>query len=100
MFASEGEYSPQALQVTGTAAELLAFAAGIRDAVHLVEMRQLAESMDPIPGRSRRERLPPQDRQGDGAAWGGFRWTLDEGAEVIAPDWDPTLCAAADSTAF
>ena len=26
----------------------------------------------------------------DGAAWGGFRWTLDEGAEVIAPDWDPT----------
>ena len=26
----------------------------------------------------------------DGAAWGGFRWPLDEGAEVIAPDWDPT----------
>ena len=26
----------------------------------------------------------------DGTAWGGFRWTLDEGAEVIAPDWDPT----------
>ena len=26
----------------------------------------------------------------DSAAWGGFRWTLDEGAEVIAPDWDPT----------
>ena len=53
-------------------------------------MRQLAESMDPIPGRSRRERLPPQDRQADGAARGGFRWTLDGGAEVVAPDWDPT----------
>ena len=26
----------------------------------------------------------------DGAAWGGFQWPLDEGAEVIAPDWDPT----------
>ena len=50
VFASEGKYSPNVLQVTGTAAELLAFAAGIRDAVHLVEMRQLAESMDPIPG--------------------------------------------------
>ena len=50
VFASEGELRPQALQITGTAAELLAFAAGIRDAVHLVEMRQLAESMDPIPG--------------------------------------------------
>lgn len=50
VFASEGEYSPHVLQVTGTAAELLAFAEGIRDAVRLVEMRQLAESMDPIPG--------------------------------------------------
>lgn len=50
VFASEGKYSPHVLQVTGTAAELLAFAAGIRDAVRLVEMRQLAESMDPIPG--------------------------------------------------
>lgn len=50
VFASEGELRPQALQITGTAAELLAFAAGIRDAVHLVEMRQLAESMEPIPG--------------------------------------------------
>ena len=50
VFASEGKYSPQVLQVTGTAAELLAFAEGIRDAVRLVEMRQLAESMDPIPG--------------------------------------------------
>ena len=26
----------------------------------------------------------------DGAARGGFQWPLDEGAEVIAPDWDPT----------
>ena len=26
----------------------------------------------------------------DGTARGGFRWTLDEGAEVVAPDWDPT----------
>lgn len=50
VFASEGEYSPHVLQVTGTAAELLAFAEGIRDAVRLVEMRQLAELMDPIPG--------------------------------------------------
>lgn len=50
VFASEGELRPQALQVTGTAAELLAFAEGIRDAVRLVEMRQLAESMEPIPG--------------------------------------------------
>ena len=50
VFASEGEYSPHVLQVTGTAAELLAFAEGIRNAVRLVEMRQLAESMDPIPG--------------------------------------------------
>lgn len=50
VFASEGELRPQALQITGTAAELLAFAEGIRDAVRLVEMRQLAESMDPIPG--------------------------------------------------
>lgn len=50
VFASEGKYSPHVLQVTGTAAELLAFSKGIRDAVHLVEMRQLAESMDPIPG--------------------------------------------------
>ena len=50
VFASEGEYSPHVLQVTGTAAELLAFAEGIRDAVHLVEMRQLGESMDHIPG--------------------------------------------------
>lgn len=41
VFASEGEYSPHVLQVTGTAAELLAFAEGIRDAVRLVEMRQL-----------------------------------------------------------
>lgn len=49
VFASEGN-SPHVLQVTGTAAELLAFSKGIRDAVHLVEMRQLAESMDPIPG--------------------------------------------------
>ena len=49
VFASEGN-SPHVLQVTGTAAELLAFAEGIRDAVRLVEMRQLAESMDPIPG--------------------------------------------------
>lgn len=47
VFASEGEYSPPVLQVTGTAAELLAFAEGIRDAVRLVEMRQLGESMDP-----------------------------------------------------
>ena len=50
VFASEGKYSPHVLQVTGTAAELLAFAEGIRDAVRLVEMRQLAKSMDPIPG--------------------------------------------------
>jgi len=50
VFASEGEYSPHVLQVTGTAAELLAFAEGIRDAVRLVEMRQLGESMDHIPG--------------------------------------------------
>ena len=51
VFASESPSGlPMALQITGTAAELLAFAAGIRDAVHLVEMRQLAESMDPIPG--------------------------------------------------
>ena len=50
VFASEGEYSPHVLQVTGTAAELLAFAEGIRDAVRLVEMRQLGESMDPLPG--------------------------------------------------
>ena len=50
VFASEGELRPQALQITGTAAELLAFAEGIRDAVRLVEMRQLAESMEPIPG--------------------------------------------------
>ena len=49
VFASEGN-PPYVLQVTGTAAELLAFAEGIRDAVRLVEMRQLAESMDPIPG--------------------------------------------------
>ena len=26
----------------------------------------------------------------DGTAWGGFQWPLDEGAEVTAPDWDPT----------
>lgn len=45
-----GPAAPQALQLTGTAAELLALAEGIRDAVHLIEMRQLAESMDPIPG--------------------------------------------------
>ena len=50
VFASEGELRPQALQVTGTAAELLAFAEGIRDAVRLVEMPQLGESMEPIPG--------------------------------------------------
>ena len=49
VFAAEAAFAPQALQLTGTAAELLAFAEGIRDAVHLIEMRQLAESMDPIP---------------------------------------------------
>ena len=38
------KYDGSVLQVTGTAAELLAFAEGIRDAVHLVEMRQLGES--------------------------------------------------------
>ena len=26
----------------------------------------------------------------DGTARGGFQWPLDEGAEVAAPDWDPT----------
>ncbi|HNG25761.1 MAG TPA: hypothetical protein PLC03_17480, partial [Microthrixaceae bacterium] len=26
----------------------------------------------------------------DGTARGGFQWPLDEGAEVTAPDWDPT----------
>lgn len=50
VFACESATAPQALQVSGTAAELLAFAEGIRDAVHAVELRQLAESMDPIPG--------------------------------------------------
>ena len=50
VFAYESDTAPQALQVSGTAAELLAFAEGIRDAVHLIEMRQLAASMDPIPG--------------------------------------------------
>jgi len=50
VFAAESDTAPQALQVSGTAAELLAFAEGIRDAVHLIEMRQLAESMDPLPG--------------------------------------------------
>ena len=50
VFASEGDYKPHVLQVIGTAAELLAFAEGIRDAVRLVEMRQLGESMDPLPG--------------------------------------------------
>ena len=50
VFAYESDTAPQALQVSGTAAELLAFAEGIRDAVHLIEMRQLAESMDPLPG--------------------------------------------------
>ncbi len=50
VFAAESDTAPQALQISGTAAELLAFAEGIRDAVHLIEMRQLAESMDPIPG--------------------------------------------------
>ena len=49
VFAYESNTAPQALQVTGTAAELLAFAEGIRDAVRLVEMRQLGESMDPLP---------------------------------------------------
>ena len=49
LFASESDLDPHALQLTGTAAELLAFAQGIRDAVHLVEMRQLASTMDPIP---------------------------------------------------
>ena len=49
VFAAEAATAPQALQITGTAAELLAFAEGIRDAVHAVELRQLAESMDPIP---------------------------------------------------
>ena len=44
------KYDGSVLQVTGTAAELLAFAEGIRDAVRLVEMRQLGESMDHIPG--------------------------------------------------
>jgi len=48
VFAYESDTAPQALQVSGTAAELLAFAEGIRDAVHLIEMRQLAESMDPL----------------------------------------------------
>ena len=58
VFASEGEYSPHVLQVTGTAAELLAFAEGIRDAVRLVEMRQLGESMDPIPGTVNDKTVP------------------------------------------
>ena len=50
VFASEGKHSPLVLQVTGTAAELLAFAEGIRNAVWLLEMRQLAATMDPLPG--------------------------------------------------
>jgi hypothetical protein len=49
VFACESDTAPMVLQITGTAAELLAFAEGIRDAVHAVELRQLAESMDPIP---------------------------------------------------
>ena len=50
VFASEGELRPHVLQITGTAAELLAFAEGIRNAVWLLEMRQLAATMDPLPG--------------------------------------------------
>ena len=49
VFACESDTAPMVLQISGTAAELLAFAEGIRDAVHAVELRQLAESMDPIP---------------------------------------------------
>lgn len=49
VFAYETDTAPMALQISGTAAELLAFAEGIRDAVYLIEMRQLAASMDPIP---------------------------------------------------
>ena len=49
VFACESDTAQMVLQISGTAAELLAFAEGIRDAVHAVELRQLAESMDPIP---------------------------------------------------
>ena len=26
----------------------------------------------------------------DGSAYGGFVWPIEVGAEVVAPDWDPT----------
>lgn len=58
VFAAEAATAPQALQLTGTAAELLAFAEGIRDAVHLIEMRQLAASTDPIPGTVNDKTVP------------------------------------------
>ena len=58
VFFAASKDAPQALQLTGTAAELLAFAEGIRDAVHLIEMRQLAASMDPIPGTINDKTVP------------------------------------------
>ena len=96
-----GKYSPHVLQVvTGTAAELLAFAEGIRDAVRLVEMRQLAESMDPIPGRSVVSDFLLKTVRADGtarrvpvAARRGRRGHR-TGLGIRR------LCAAADSTAF
>ena len=64
VFASEGKYSPHVLQVTGTAAELLAFAEGSATPSAWSRCVSSPSRWTRSPGRSRRERLPPQDRQG------------------------------------